>query len=177
MIGEYTGGRGTVVPVAAHPAIGDDDAHLQNYLRKDRLATAVPGLVYLDRDWLSVLAYAHSIGDTGLLATRSDWVWAHLRAGDLAVADVYVVLHCAVETSLARRADRLRPGHPWHRPAALRALAVFYRDPAACIAPVHPGVAAALTRARWHHLHDPTFEQAARMLTELFHAAGSVAVR
>ena len=45
-LGEYTTGSGTTIPIADHPAPGDDDAHQANWLRKaaqTRAALATAG--------------------------------------------------------------------------------------------------------------------------------------
>ncbi|MFC7742090.1 hypothetical protein ACFQXA_15755 [Nocardiopsis composta] len=76
------------------------------------------------------LGYAYSTGDAELLEYRCIWALHHLRQGTLRSADLCILLDIDPPTSLARRAARLRPGHPWSTPAPLRRLADFYREPA-----------------------------------------------
>lgn len=66
VIGEYTTATGSVVPIHAHPAVGDDAGHQRNWLLKHHQVHAARhnGPVICDRDWLSALAYAYSVADT-----------------------------------------------------------------------------------------------------------------
>ncbi|PSK67589.1 Thymidylate kinase [Micromonospora sp. MH33] len=154
VVGEYTTPGGATIPVRRHPHVDDDNAHQANWLIKHQQVTAarMNGSVLSDRDWLSALAYAASLGDRALLAARASWAHGHLTAGHLTVPDAYLIVACAPETSIARRVDRLTPGHPWSTRAGLAKLAVFYRDPAAAIGRVHPALAAELRAASWHWL-------------------------
>ncbi|WP_280387721.1 AAA family ATPase [Nocardia wallacei] len=169
VVGEYTTAAGTVIPVADHPDVGDDDAHEHNYVAKHRQATtlAATGPVFIDRDWLSMLAYAHSADDPALLTARAHRIWARLDAGALAVATAYTVLHTTADTSLRRRHHRLTSGHPWSTGAGLERLAAFYADPVGIVGAVHPSLARRLSTAAWNHLRNPQIEIAARILRDL----------
>ncbi|MGC4886633.1 AAA family ATPase [Micromonospora sp. DT227] len=169
VIAEYTTLDGAAIPVQWHPPVGDDNAHQSNWLIKHRQATAARanGSVLSDRDWLSALAYAASLDDRTLLATRASWAYEHLNAGLLSVPDAYLIVGCAPETSLARRADRLTAGHPWSTRAGLARLALFYRDPTAAIADVHPALAAELRAASWHWLAAVDLGTIRRHVTDL----------
>ncbi|MBF6175994.1 AAA family ATPase [Nocardia blacklockiae] len=169
VIGEYTTPTGTVVPLAEHPGVDDDTAHTRNYLLKHQQARTLAATgrpVYLDRDWLSILAYAHSIADPALLRRRADWICAHLDAGVLALADAYLVLTTSVDTSLRRRRHRLTTAHPWSTTPALHRLAAFYADPATALRATHPALAARLTTTSWHHLHHPEIETVIQALDQ-----------
>lgn len=171
VLGEYLDHHGDTVPVTAHPGVDDDHAHQTNWLTKHQhLSTAGCGPVFLDRDWVSALAYAYSLPATAsapVLAARARWAAGHLFAGRLAVADTYVVFHLDVRLSLRRRVIRLTPGHPWSHPHGLARLSRFYRDPPAAIERVHPRLAAAMRGARWRHLAGLSVEQTLRLLREL----------
>jgi thymidylate kinase len=152
VVGEYTDDSDATIAIAAHPGITDDDAHLANWLRKaaqcaDRL-TSRP-VVYADRDWLSSLSYAYSADDGNLLDRRAAWAARHLSAGILLLPSAYAVFDLDPAASIARRATRLRAGHPWNHPAALERLRRFYLDPAACLRPVSPELAATLSVPAW----------------------------
>jgi AAA domain len=150
VVGEYTDDSDATIAIAAHPGIGDDDAHQANWLRKAaqcavRLGTRT---VYADRDWLSSLSYAYSTApadDGTLLRQRAAWAARHLRDGALLLPAAYAVFDLAPAASLARRAGRLRLGHPWNQPEALDRLRSFYQDPAGCLRPVSAELAAALS--------------------------------
>ena len=151
VVGEYTDDRNATIAIAAHPDIGDDDAHQANWLRKAaqcaaRLATRT--VVYADRDWLSSLSFAYSTApaDSGaLLSERAAWAARHLRDRTLLLPAAYAIFDLEPSACLTRRAGRLRPGHPWNQPEALDRLRRFYRDPARCLRPVSAELAAALS--------------------------------
>lgn len=167
VIGEYTTPAGRTVPIGDHPAVDDDDSHQRNWLIKSaqaRHARRRPTPVWLDRDWLTSLAYAASIADRALLAERAGWAADRLASGDLEVADIYVVLHIDNGASLARRADRLTAGHAWSSPPGLVRLGQFYADPIAAVAPVHSELGRRLAAASWRHLQSPTIGDAVRVL-------------
>jgi hypothetical protein len=151
IVGEYTDDSDTTIDIDAHPSIGDDDGHQLNWLRKAAQCATWLGrdpVVYADRDWLSSLSYAYSTAaaDHGtLLAQRAAWAERHLRDGTLLLPAVYAIFDLDPAASLARRAGRLRPGHPWNRPEALRRLRQFYRDPAGCLCPASIELAADLS--------------------------------
>jgi hypothetical protein len=161
-VGEYTTGSGTTIPIADHPAPGDDDAHQANWLRKAaqaRAALADGRPVVCDRDWLSSLAYAYSIADSDggrLLHARTAWAAACLDDGTLLLPGSYLIFDIDVAASLHRRAGRLKDGHPWSLPGPLRRLQDFYADPVAAVTDAHPALGAALRRTRWRHVcgHD-----------------------
>ncbi|CUU60992.1 Thymidylate kinase [Parafrankia irregularis] len=153
-VGEYTTPGGETLALAGHPPVGDDAGHQGNWLRKATQAGMLRdhGPVVVDRDWTTSLAYAASIADTGLLAQRARWAAEHLHAGDLRVAEVYVVLDIPSTLSITRRAGRHRDRfHPWWDPDVLDRLRAFYTDPPARIAMIHPALGAAMATARWHH--------------------------
>lgn len=155
VLGEYTSASGTTLLTSAHPPVADDGAHQANWLRKAALARralAYGTPVYCDRDWLSSLAFAHSIDDAALLRNRADWALACLAAGTLLLPSTYAIFQVDVATSLRRREDRLRPSHPWSRPTPLRRLQRFYTDPADAVASMRPALAAALSNADMMHV-------------------------
>lgn len=154
VLGEYTDIADATIAIAMHPPVDDDDAHQQNWLRKTAQCTARlarGGTVYADRDWLSSLSYAYSItpADGGaLLQQRATWAATSLREGSLVLPGIYVVFDLDPATSLARRASRLRAGHPWNDPSSLQRLRDFYASPSRAFDPVDPGLAQALRRPR-----------------------------
>jgi predicted ATPase len=150
VLGEYTDDGDATIAVSQHPAIADDGAHQQNWVRKAAQCTARlarDSTVYADRDWLSSLSYAYCITGTGnsaLFRQRAAWAARRLHDGTLLLPGLYVIFDLDPATSLTRRAGRLRPGHPWNHPVALRRLRHFYADPGRALRPVHPGLARAL---------------------------------
>jgi thymidylate kinase len=151
VVGEYTDDEHATIAVHAHPGIDDDDAHQFNWLRKAARCTSLldqSPVAYADRDWLSSLSYAYSTahGDRGALLTqRVPWALGHLADGTLLLPGLYVLFDLDPATSVARRAGRLRAGHPWNSPEALDQLQRFYRDPVSALRPVSPELAEALT--------------------------------
>lgn len=158
VLGEYTSATATTLPLAEHPAVTDDDAHQNNWLRKavqaaHALTAAGPaaGAVYADRDWLSSLAYAYSIADIddgALLSERIAWADNHLISGNLRLPDVYAIFDLDVPTSLHRRAATIRQDHPWSHPAALQRLREFYRNPLRVVWDACPELADRIRGAR-----------------------------
>lgn len=150
VVGEYTNDAHATITVDAHPGIDDDDAHQLNWLRKAARCTSLLDrnpVVYADRDWLSSLSYAYSIasGDCGeLLAQRVSWALRHLADGTLLLPGLHVLFDLDPATSIARRAGRLRTGHPWNRPETLDLLRRFYRDPVSALCPFSSELAGAL---------------------------------
>lgn len=150
-VGEYTDDASGTIAISAHPGVGDDDAHQRNWLRKAAQCSARLGrhpVVYADRDWLSSLSYAFSTApaDSGaLLSQRAAWAARHLEDGTLLLPGTYVIFDLDPPVSLARRACRLRPGHPWNQPESLGRLREFYRAPAAALRPASGQLAAALS--------------------------------
>ena len=153
VLGEYTDNADATIAISMHPPVDDDDAHQQNWLRKTAQCTARlahGGTVYADRDWLSSLSYAYSIAaaDGGaLLRHRAGWAASLLRDGSLLLPGIYVIFDLDPATSLARRASRLRPGHPWNHPGSLRRLRDFYSCPSRALDLVDPGLGHALRQA------------------------------
>lgn len=149
--GEYTDDAHATIPVHAHPGIHDDDAHQANWLRKAAWCSSLlerSPVVYADRDWLSSLSYAYSTAfeDCGALLTRRiGWATQHLAGGTLLLPGAYALFDLDPAASIARRARRLRDGHPWNRPDVLERLRRFYRDPSAALRPFSPDIADALT--------------------------------
>lgn len=167
VVAEYAAVDGSVIDLKDHPAVEADDAHQRNWLRKHQLAEVLATTsrgagrcgaapVWMDRDWVTALAYAYSLGDRELLAGRASWATRNLAAGRLAVASAYLVLHLDPAESLHRRAGQLDQAHPWSRPGPLSRLADFYRDPAGAISTEDPGLAGSLTEAAWIHVDAPT---------------------
>lgn len=150
VVGEYTNDAHATIAVHAHPGVDDDDAHQLNWLRKAARCTSLLNrspVVYADRDWLSSLSYAYSTapGDRGALLTqRASWARRHLADGTLLLPGLYVLFDLDPATSIARRAERLRPGHPWNQPEALDRLRQFYRDPVSALRISSPELAGAL---------------------------------
>lgn len=158
VLGEYTSNTAATIPVGRHPAVGDDQAHQANWLRKAEQASRLLAgaretaqVVYADRDWLNALAYAYSIADTDagdLLTERIRWANKHIDAGHLLIADVYVLFDLDPATSLRRRAATARPEHPWSHPTPLQRLRAFYLDPARVIRADCPDLAEHLDATR-----------------------------
>jgi hypothetical protein len=140
VIGEYTTTTGDVIPIEAHPAVDDDASHQHNWLLKHHQVQEARcrGPVFVDRDWLSALAYAYSVTDDdhgALLAARTAWVSDCLDRGDLTLGSTYVLFQLDLTVSLRRRAHRLTQGHPWSSLPGLVRLAAFYADPATAVHP------------------------------------------
>ena len=137
--------------VSDRPGVEDDEAHQRNWIAKTAVAIdlAREGPVFSDRDALTSLAFAFSIEDPGLLSRRIAWARTHLAAGNLVVADVYLVLDIDPRRSLTRRAGWLCPAHPWSRPLELGRLRRFYRSPVEELAMIDTDLGAAFERARW----------------------------
>lgn len=174
VIGEYTTVTGSVVPIQAHPDVGDDAGHQRNWLRKHHQVHAARrnGPVFCDRDWLSALAYAYSVADTDhgeLLDRRARWAFDCLDHGDLTLGSTYIVFQLDPTISLQRRASRLTPRHPWSSLPGLIRLAEFYADPAHVVAPAHPDLAARLRSASWHPRHGHSLDHTVGYLRDLAH--------
>lgn len=172
VIGEYTTAHGATIPIADHPAVDADDAHQRNWLIKHTHAQQARrrGPVYLDRDWVSALAYAYSLDDDGRLFTqRTHWAHTHLDQRTIAVASTYVIFHVDPTASLHRRQHRLTPDHPWSTRPGLQRLVLFYDDPVAAVADTHPRLANRMRAATWRHLHGHTLQQAAHVLNHESH--------
>jgi hypothetical protein len=158
VLGEYTAPGGATVPVSEHPGPADGGAHDANWLRKASQAAAARRsgrVVYLDRDWLTALAYAYCTADADrgqLLRQRCAWAWACLVAGQLQLPDIYVIFHVAPATSIRRRAGTLDSDHPWSHPGPLARLRYFYTWPAQVISAAHPDLGAALLTPAWHRV-------------------------
>jgi hypothetical protein len=158
VLGEYTSTTAGTVPLHKHPAVNDDYAHQTNWLRKAAQTAqelAAGRSVFVDRDWLSSLAYAYSIADTddaALLAERIRWADTHVNAGSLLVADAYAVFDLDGDTSLRRRSTILRRAHPWSQLGVLERLRTFYRDPVRLVHRLSPQLAASLRTTNWFNL-------------------------
>lgn len=135
---EYTTPAGQILDHHLHPGHHDEDSHLANWLRKADQLRQHTGPVWVDRDWLTALAWAAS---TGGLAERAAWAYRHLAAGRLIPPHRWIILDLPPHLSLQRRAQRLHPGHPWSDPAVLERLRAFYLDPPTHLATVHPALA------------------------------------
>lgn len=138
VLGEYTTVAGAVLPPRRHPGHGDEDAHLANWLRKSAQLRCLAGRVWVDRDWLTALAWSAST--TGL-TQRAAWAHHHLACGQLALPERWIILDLPPALSLQRRAWPPESGHPWSRAAVLQCLRGFYQDPAAALKTAHPGLA------------------------------------
>lgn len=153
VVGEYLADDGQLLDMCEHPVTDDDVGHLRNLLRKHRQVNRVSdSTVYCDRDWLSALAYAASVDDRNLLAERAQWVAARLHQGTLAIPDLYIVFDLDVDASLARRAARLDPGHPWATREGIRRLRDFYHAPAAHVAVAHRRLGRLVSAVQTVHL-------------------------
>ncbi len=145
---EYTTADAGLLDRERHPHHDDEDGHLANWLRKAGHLRTRPGPLWVDRDWLTGLAWAASTGDLGW---RADWAFGHLTAGRLMTPRRWIILDLPPDISLKRRAQHLQPGHPWSDPVVLQRLRAFYLDPPAHLAAWHPslaGVVAAVSRHR-----------------------------
>lgn len=69
VLGEYTAPGGGVLPHQRHPHHHDEDGHLNNWLRKAAQLEELTGPVWVDRDWLTALAFATSTGTLHQRAT------------------------------------------------------------------------------------------------------------
>lgn len=109
VLGEYTTPGRSTIPLSRHPGTGDGSAHDANWLRKSGQAAAArhaSEIIYLDRDWLSALAYAYSIADQDdgqLLRRRCSWARDRLGSGELLLAGTYVIFHVTPATGPVRR--------------------------------------------------------------------------
>ena len=135
VLGEYTTDAGAALAHCRHPHHRDEDGHLANWLRKSAQLRERTGPVWVDRDWLTALAWAAS---TRGLAERAAWAYQHLAAGLLLLPRRWVVLDLPPCLSLQRRAGRLEACHPWSDPRVLECLRVFYRDPVTALDGTHP---------------------------------------
>jgi hypothetical protein len=182
VVPEYATVDGSVIELPEHPAVDHDDAHQRNWLRKHQLATTIASpafagttsgaargnalarggvAVWVDRDWITSLAYAHSLADDqeaawALMADRVGWALRHLASGRLAVPAAYLVLHLEPAESLHRRRGQLDQSHPWSQPGPLSRLAEFYRAPVDLIGRHSPELAAACAGTVWVHVDHPT---------------------
>ncbi len=138
MLGEYTTDAGAILAPYRHPCHGDEDAHLANWLRKSAQLRRLAGPVWVDRDWLTALAWSAS---TSGLTERAAWAHHHLADGQLVLPQRWIILDLPPAVSLRRRARRLEADHPWSRAAILERLRAFYRDPATALKMAHPGLA------------------------------------
>ena len=143
VLGEYTDDHARSLTLAAHPHHDDEHPHLANWLRKDAQARhlARASCVVMDRNWLTALAWATSVGG---LPDRAGWAYSQLIAGRLTLPERWIVLDCTVKTSLARRREQLDLTHPWARAEPLDRLHAFYSDPAAAVRPALRALADAL---------------------------------
>ncbi|MDT3398296.1 AAA family ATPase [Streptomyces sp. B1866] len=139
VLGEYTTDDGELLAHPRHPHHRDEDGHLANWLCKSAQLRRLTGAVWVDRDWLTALAFAAS---TGGLSERAAWAHGHLSAGRLVLPLRWIVLDLPPNISLQRRHGRQEAGHPWSDTAVLDRLRAFYRDPAAALDGAHPGLAA-----------------------------------
>lgn len=143
VLGEYTDDHARSLTLAAHPHHHDEHPHLANWLRKDlqacRLARASG--VIMDRNWLTALGWAASVGG---LPDRARWAYSQLVAGRLTLPERWIILDCTVETSVTRRREQLDPTHPWAHKEPLDRLRTFYSDPAATVRPALRALADAL---------------------------------
>jgi predicted ATPase len=150
IVGEYTDDASSTLAINDHPGVSDDGAHQRNWLRKAAQCSARLDrnpVVYADRDWLSSLSYAFSTASAdggALFSQRAAWAARHVADGTLLLPGTYVIFDLSPSASLARRAGRLRPGHPWNHPEALGRLREFYRDPAASLRPASAELANAV---------------------------------
>lgn len=166
-IGEYVTVDGGVLEPASHPDHEPDAPHLVNWTLKAALyRNAPPGRpVFVDRDWITALAWGHSVGT---LPERAAWARTRLRHRVLQLPSRYIVFDLPPDESLRRRAE-LRPSHPWADPEVLTRLRDFYRDPVDAVAAHDRELAADLASIPFTHIdagHAPD-----RVLTALANAA------
>ncbi|MFI6290041.1 AAA family ATPase [Nonomuraea sp. NPDC050790] len=155
VLGEYTSQAAQTLEHADHPPVHDDDAHDANWLLKAAQACALLDrhqVVACDRDWLSALAYAHSVADYPLLTARAEWVADQLAVGRLLLAHTYAVFDLDAAQSQARRGQAVRAEHPWREAEALDRARAFYSAPISAVARYHPALARTLEAARWMRL-------------------------
>lgn len=179
VVPEYAAVDGSAIRLDDHPAVDQDDAHQRNWLRKHQLAEVLAstncagtarcraGAVWVDRDWLTALAYAYSLNDQALLTARAKWATRHLAAGRLAVASAYLVLRLDPAESLRRRAERLDQAHPWSQPGPLNRLAEFYTDPAGAMGTHARDLGALLADTAWVQVEAPTPRRAVAAAADL----------
>jgi thymidylate kinase len=147
VLGEYTDDAGAVLELRQHPHHGDEDAHLANWLRKSIQVSLRDGPMWLDRDWLTALAWSAS---TSGLRERAAWAERHLTNGHLILPRRWIVLDVPPVLSLLRRAQRLETGHPWSDITTLERLRDFYRDPVSALRTAHPGLARRIAEVPLH---------------------------
>jgi thymidylate kinase len=133
VLAEYTTDTGNILD--DHPHHRDEDGHLANWLRKCDQTRTHTGPLWIDRDWLTALAWAASAGN---LAERTRWAHQHLLAGRLLLPTHWYVLNVPPQVSLLRRRNQLLPGHPWSQLPVLERLHVFYNDPLTPLHQAHP---------------------------------------
>jgi thymidylate kinase len=149
VLGEYTDNTGAVLALHQHPRHGDEEAHLANWLRKSIQVSLRAGPLWLDRDWLTALAWSAS---TSGLSGRAAWAHGHLTNGQLLLPQRWIVLDVPPVLSLMRRAPRLEKGHPWSDITALERLRDFYRDPVTALTTAHPGMASRIAEVPLHFI-------------------------
>ncbi|UGQ10957.1 AAA family ATPase [Yinghuangia sp. ASG 101] len=127
-IGEYVTVDGTPLDHAAHPDHEPDAPHLVNWTLKATLyrEPTFGGPVFIDRDWITALAWGHCFGR---LPERIRWADTRLRNRTLQLPSRYVVFDLPPHESLHRRGNAVVPSHPWADPEVLARLREFYRDP------------------------------------------------
>jgi len=138
VLGEYIADTGVVLSLRGHPRHGDEGAHLANWLRKSTQLSRFATPVWVDRDWLTALAWSAS---TSGLTGRAVWAHDHLADGHLVLPQLWIILDLPPAISLRRRAGRMEAGHSWSRPIVLERLRAFYHDPVAVLKVAHPGLA------------------------------------
>lgn len=128
------------------PAPEDDNAHQQNWERKEQLlgATSAPRPVIVDRNFLSSLAYAYSIRSSNhgaqLLVERIGWCRERLASGQFEHPKVYCIFDCPIQLSLSRRGI-VQPGeHSWTTWQVLRELRHFYAIMPETLGDLHPAL-------------------------------------
>jgi thymidylate kinase len=99
----------------------------------------LPGApVYVDRYWPTELVWEPEPGGR---RTCADWVWEALGRGHLIIPSALIIVDVSENVSLARRRERLVPGHGWSDRDCLADVRRFYADLAAHVRMVHPPLA------------------------------------
>ncbi len=135
-----------VVNQGMPPAPEDNDAHQQNWERKEQLlaATSAHRPVIVDRNFLSSLAYAYSIRSSNqgaqLLVERIGWCRERLASGQFEHPRIYCIFDCPIQLSLSRRGIAQPGDHSWTTWQVLRELRRFYATMPEALGDLHPAL-------------------------------------
>lgn len=127
---EYMASSGfTTIPeiVSPEPVNATEEFFMQNDLKKQRLADGAKGVAVMDRNFTSTLCYNFNhdkmFGSSNYKAI-ADRVERSLTIGELRQPDLYVLLVCAISTSLTRQSKSNSP--VWSNDAFLKDVRLFY---------------------------------------------------